>query len=112
MPMRTLTVLALAILYSPALADDPPRPFTGKVVKIADGDTITVLHNKTQHRIRLEGIDAPEKGQAYGAKARQTLADKIFGQKVRVDWTKRDCYGRIIGRVYLGERDISLEMVK
>ena len=110
--MRSLSVAALAILSASALADDPPRPFTGKVVKIADGDTITVLHNKTQHRIRLEGIDAPEKGQAYGAKARQTLADKIFGQKVRVDWTKRDCYGRIIGRVYLGERDISLEMVK
>jgi endonuclease YncB( thermonuclease family) len=85
MPMRTLTVVALAILYSPALADDPPRPFTGKVVKIADGDTITVLLDKTQHKIRLEGIDAPEKGQAYGTKARQALADKISRETVRVD---------------------------
>ena len=110
--MRTLTVLALAVLYSPALADDPPHPFTGKVVKIADGDTITVLHNKTQQKIRLEGIDAPEKGQPYGTKARQALADKIFGQTVRVEWKQRDRYQRIIGRVYFGDRDISLEMVK
>jgi endonuclease YncB( thermonuclease family) len=98
--------------FFPALADDPPRPFTGKVVKIADGDTITVLHNKTQHRIRLEGIDAPEKGQPYGTKARQALAAKIFGETVRVEWNKRDRYQRIIGRVYFGDRDISLEMVK
>jgi endonuclease YncB( thermonuclease family) len=90
--MRIFIVAALAVLSVPALADDPPRPFTGKVVKIADGDTITVLLNKTQHKIRLEGIDAPEKGQAYGTKARQALADKIFGQTVRVEWTKRDRY--------------------
>ena len=110
--MRVLTLIAAGILWTQTTTTDPPHSFEGRVVKIADGDTITVLLDKTQHKIRLEGIDAPEKGQAYGAKARQTLADKIFGQKVRVDWTKRDRYGRIIGRVYLGERDISLEMVK
>jgi endonuclease YncB( thermonuclease family) len=110
--MRILTVTALAILCAPALAAHPPQSFTGKVVKVADGDTITVLLDKTQHKIRLEGIDAPEKGQAYGTKARQALADKISRETVRVDWKKRDRYGRIIGRVYLGDRDISLEMVK
>jgi endonuclease YncB( thermonuclease family) len=110
--MRILTLTALAILSAPALPADPPHSFDGKVVKIADGDTITVLLDKTQHKIRLEGIDAPEKGQAYGTKARQALADKVFGETVRVDWKKRDRYGRIIGRVYLGNRDIALEMVK
>jgi endonuclease YncB( thermonuclease family) len=112
LPVQILTFAALAIPCAPVRADDPPRPFTGKVVKIADGDTITVLLDKKQHRIRLEGIDSPEKGQAYGTKARQALADKIFGQTVRVEWKKRDRYNRIIGRVYLGDRDISLEMVK
>jgi endonuclease YncB( thermonuclease family) len=70
------------------------------------------LLDKRQHKIRLAGIDAPEKGLAYGTKARQALADKIFGQTIRVDWKKRDRYGRILGRVYLGDRDISLEMVQ
>src|SRR5262249_34773645 len=110
MPIKTLT--ALAILCFHATAADPPHSFQAKVVKIADGDTITVLLDKTQHKIRLEAIDTPEKGQAYGTKARQALAGKIFGQTVRVDWKKRDRYGRIIGRVYVSDRDISLEMVR
>src|SRR5262249_33861949 len=54
----------------------------------------------------------PEKGQAFCTKARRALGAKIAGQTVRVDWKKRDRYKRIIGRVYLGERDISLEMVR
>jgi endonuclease YncB( thermonuclease family) len=110
--MRLLNLSALLLIGSPALAADPPRSFEAKVVKITDGDTITVLLDKTEHKIRLEGIDAPERRQAYGTKARQALADKIFGETVRVDWKKRDRYKRIIGRVYLGDRDISLEMVK
>jgi endonuclease YncB( thermonuclease family) len=109
---RPVALLTTALVCSAVAAADPPPSFTGKVVKIADGDTMTVLLDKTQHKIRLEGIDAPEKGRAYGTKARQALADKIFGETVRVDWKKRDRYGRIIGRVYLGDRDISLEMVK
>src|SRR5262245_48642850 len=109
--MRILTLVATLLFSWPATGTDPPHSFEAKVVKIADGDTITVLLDKRQHRIRLEGIDAPEKGQAYGTKARQALADKIFDETVRVEWKKRDRYGRIIGRVYLKDRDISLEMV-
>jgi endonuclease YncB( thermonuclease family) len=85
--------------------------FEAKVIKIADGDTTVLLHN-AQHKIRLEGIDAPEKGQAYGMKARRAMADKVIGQIVCADWKKRDRYGRILGRIYLGDRDISLEMVQ
>jgi len=110
--MRILTLIATALICRPATAADPPHSFTAKVVKIADGDTITVLLDKTQHKIRLEGIDAPERKQAFGTKARQALADKVFGGTVRVEWKKRDRYKRIIGRVYLGDRDISQEMVK
>jgi endonuclease YncB( thermonuclease family) len=95
--MRILTLTALAILCSGARATDPPHSFEARVVKIADGDTITVLLDKTQHRIRLEGIDAPEKGQAYGTKAGQALADKVFGKTIRVEWKKRDRYEAING---------------
>jgi endonuclease YncB( thermonuclease family) len=110
--MRVLTLIAAGILWTQTTTTDPPHSFEGRVVKIADGDTITVLLDKTQHKIRLEGIDAPEKGQAFGTRARQALAGKIFSKTVRIDWKKRDRYKRIIGRVYLGDRDISLEMVR
>lgn len=101
-----LAVFALA--QQPA---DPPKPFTGKVVSIADGDTVTVLLDKTQHRVRLAGIDAPESGQAFGTKAKKILGDKIFGKEVKVEWKERDKYKRIVGEIYLGERRTCLEMV-
>jgi len=85
--------------------------FTGKVVGIADGDTITVLHQNTQQKIRLEHIDAPEGRQAFGAKAKQALSAKVFGKLVTIRWTKRDRYKRIIGEVWIGPRFINAEMV-
>lgn len=85
----------------------------GKVVHIADGDTITVLDtNKTQHKIRLEGIDAPEHGQAFGTKSKERITEKVAGKEVVVRWESKDRYGRILGDVYLGDRLINLEMVQ
>ena len=89
----------------------PPKPFTGKVVAIADGDTVTVLYENQQHKIRLSGIDAPESHQAFGDKAKKALADKVFGKEVRVEWSEEDRYKRILGELYLGERRISEEMI-
>jgi hypothetical protein len=64
---------------------------TGKVVRVVDGDTIVVLGaQKTQHRVRLGGIDAPERGQPYGRKSTDNLARLVAGKEVRVDWYKRD----------------------
>lgn len=76
------------------------RQLTGRVVAVADGDTITVL-DAAQHpaKVRLSGIDAPEKKQPYGARAKQNLSELVFGKVVEVDWKKYDRYGRIIGRV-------------
>jgi endonuclease YncB( thermonuclease family) len=86
---------------------------TGKVVAIADGDTLTVLDDaKEQHKIRLHGIDAPEKGQAFGTKARENLTAKVFGKIVRVEIVDVDRYRREVGRIYLGDRFIDLEMVR
>ena len=74
----------------------------GRVVGVSDGDTITVLDaSKTQHKIRLAGIDAPEKAQAFGNVAKQRMADMVFGKEVRVDARKVDKYGRTIGRVWV-----------
>jgi endonuclease YncB( thermonuclease family) len=87
--MRRATIAAfLAAFVSTgiAVAAKPHYSINGKVVAIADGDTLTVLDEaKVQHKIRLAGIDAPEKRQAFGNKARQALGDKVFGKVVRVD---------------------------
>ncbi len=67
---------------------------TGKVVKITDGDTLYVLDaNYKEHKIRLAGIDAPERKQAYGLASRKHLASIVAGQQVTVEYQKRDRYG-------------------
>jgi endonuclease YncB( thermonuclease family) len=72
----------------------------GKVVGVADGDTITVLDGQqTQHKVRLMGIDCPEKAQPFGQKAKQSLSDLVFNRSVSVEWQKLDRYERIVGQV-------------
>jgi len=86
---------------------------TGKVVKITDGDTLYVLDaNYQQHKIRLAGIDAPERKQAYGLASRKHLASIVAGKQVTIEYQKRDRYGRIVGKVLLDGIDACLEQVK
>ncbi len=86
---------------------------TGKVVKITDVDTLYVLDaNNKQHKIRLAGIDAPERKQAYGLASRKHLASIVAGKQVTVEYEKRDRYGRIVGKVLLDGMDVCLEQVK
>jgi hypothetical protein len=86
MTARLAAVALLFVVVRTVLAGKPHYELSGRVVKIADGDTLTILDSdKTEHRIRLAGIDAPEKGQPFGTKSRQALADKVFGQTVRID---------------------------
>ncbi len=67
----------------------------GRVVRVTDGDTLTLLDNSCQqYRIRLAGVDAPEKGQPYGQRSKQHLADLAFGKEARADCYKVDRYGR------------------
>lgn len=84
-----------------------------KVVAVTDGDTITVLdHNKEQHKVRLGEIDAPEKKQAFGTKAKDALVEKVFDKYVRLKGKKTDRYGRWIRGVYIDRRCINVEMVQ
>ena len=81
---------------------------TGRVVSVSDGDTLTVLDNdKQQHRIRLYGIDAPEKAQPYGQRSKEHLSRLTYAKDVRVDWKKRDRFGRIVGKVWVRPIDCS-----
>ncbi|BCT69544.1 thermonuclease family protein [Nitrosospira sp. NRS527] len=102
-------VLFQGLCFSPAQAET----LTGEVVKIADGDTLTVLDaSKQQHRIRLTGIDAPEKKQAFGTVSKQHLANLVFGRAVMVEWHKRDRYQRILGKVLVDGQDANLEQIR
>lgn len=87
--------------------------FTGDVVGVADGDTITVLDaDKVQHKIRLAEIDAPEKAQPFGNRSKQALNELVHGKVVRVVEHGHDKYKRTIGRVYQGDVDVNAEQVK
>jgi micrococcal nuclease len=81
-----------------------------KVVKVADGDTITVLEDRAQHRIRLYGIDAPERRQDFSNRAKQFVSDLVFGKKVRIVKQDIDRYGRIVGIVYVDDVCVNEKM--
>ena len=85
---------------------------TGKVVSISDGDTVTVLTDNKQTKVRLAEIDTPEKNQPYGKKAKKALSDFIFGKIVQIKVETIDRYGRTIGKIFLDNQNINKEMVK
>ena len=85
----------------------------GKVTKVSDGDTIHVVTGgNVKHKVRLDRIDAPEKDQPYGKESTDYLAALIRYRTVRVEWVKKDQYGRVLGIVYSGTNDVNLAMVR
>ena len=90
----------------------PLDEYTGRIIEVHDGDTATLLSGDRKYRIRFYGIDAPELSQRGGAESHDALSSKILGADVVVCVTSVDHYGRAVGRVKLGERDINLEMVR
>ena len=82
-----------------------PGLLTGKVVAIADGDTLTVLVDQKEVKVRVHGIDCPERGQPFGTRAKQFTADQAFGKVVSVEVIDTDRYGRTVGRVTLSTGD-------
>lgn len=104
-----LLCLLLPVL---SLADS----FRAKVIGVSDGDTVKVLREeggrKFPEKIRLLGIDAPEKKQPFGPQSKESLSRKIFGRDVEVEWRKKDRYGRTLGKIKLGGRDVNLTQVE
>lgn len=85
----------------------------GTIVGVADGDTLTLLDaNKTRHRIRLDGIDAPERTQPFGQRARQSLASLAHGRTAQAHCPKTDRYGREVCRVTVDGVDVGLEQIR
>jgi micrococcal nuclease len=97
----SLTFVLACAPTSPARAGET---FYAKVVGVADGDTITVLREGKPLKIRLQGVDCPEKAQPFGDRAKQLTSKLVFGKQVRVEIVTRDKYGRTVARVdYLGK---------
>lgn len=92
-----LTASLTILLVSSVLAGE----FSGQVVGVIDGDTIDVLHDERAERIRLKGIDCPEKGQPYGTRAKQATSELVFGKDVTLEALAKDKYGRTIATVLL-----------
>jgi len=102
--MKRLLILLISIYFSHLSAAE----IEGRVVRVSDGDTIAVLDSSNQIiKIRLAGIDAPEKKQAFGNRSKQSLSDLVYGKHVTIIWNKTDRYGRTIGKVVLGKNDIN-----
>ena len=98
--LRTLAFCLLALLSFAARA--ATQTFDARVVGVTDGDTITVLDaHKVQHRIRLAGIDAPEKGQPFAERSKQSLRRMVMGRNARIEWDERDRYGRLVGKAWV-----------
>jgi endonuclease YncB( thermonuclease family) len=110
MPPRRLLLLGL-FLWLPFAAQ--AVEWVGTVVGIADGDTLTLLDQaRIQHRIRIDGIDAPERTQPFGQRARQSLSDLAQGRSARAECPKSDRYGRAVCRVFVNGVDVGLEQVR
>ena len=108
-----MRILVILLLLSPGLIAET---ITGKVVKVSDGDTITILDNTGQHKkeikIRLLAIDAPELKQPYGKQSKALLSQLVFNKQITVEWTKKDAYRRVLGIVWLNKTNINAEMIK
>lgn len=106
---RMLLFAAMMFFAATSFADT----LQGRVVGVSDGDTVTVLDSSnTQFKIRLMGIDAPEKKQAFGNKSKTSLSDWIFNKQVTVEYRKKDRYGRIVGKIVVAGVDANFEQIK
>ncbi len=117
----SIGALAAAVLLLPAFpagsehaltSGAEPRILDGRVVGVTDGDTLTLLVDREQVRIRLAQIDAPELNQPYGKKAKTGLSTLAFGKQARVEVADIDRYGRTVGEVFVDGIDVNREMVR
>lgn len=115
-PSLCLTGLLTLPLMVALAASVELTEYSGKVVGVTDGDTVTVLDgNLRQHKVRLADIDAPEKAQPFGTRARMELGEMVFGKEVSVGPATRDRYGREVAALYLTEdrrKSVNLLMVE
>jgi micrococcal nuclease len=112
---RLLALCALLLAFAGNCRPANAETFTADVVAVLDGDTIGVLRatpaGPREQRVRLWGIDAPEKAQAYGTKAKQALSAMVWGKRVQVDVRDTDRYGRLVAKLTAAGQAVNAELV-
>jgi len=106
---NSFLVLLVTLLV---LASASAHAWTGQVVAVTDGDTIKVLQDDRETKVRLYGVDTPEKKQAFGQKARDLTASMVAGKVVDVEPVDLDRYGRTVGIVTVAGRSLNEELLK
>jgi endonuclease YncB( thermonuclease family) len=104
---RTFTAGLLWLFLNSASAE----ALTGTVVAITDGDTLVLLVDRQQNKVRIAGIDAPEKVQAFGSRSQSNLGQMAFQKQATADCPKRDRYGRLICKVFVDGQDVGLRQI-
>ena len=112
MVCRVTVILLLSLLLLPVAPQAGADFFDARVVAVFDGDTIEVLADGERRRIRLAGIDTPERGQPWAERSKQALSKRVFGKQVRVNAVATDRYGRTVGEVYADDVCVSCELVR
>lgn len=108
-----LTVTAITLLTLLALSVISAREsFSGQCVSVTDGDTVRVLRENREIRVRLYGIDCPEKGQAYGTQAKKFTSGRVFGKNLRVEVMDIDRYGRTVGKLFVKSTYVNREIIR
>ena len=112
--MKRVRWAAAAVLFAlGSLQTSSAYELTGRIISIADGDTVTLLDaNLQQHKIRLSGIDAPERRQPFGNRSRLHLGALVFGRQVTADCPKTDRYKRAVCRIEVDGVDANLAQVE
>jgi endonuclease YncB( thermonuclease family) len=105
-------LVAVATLLPIASLVSAQRILEGRVVRVFDGDTIELRTGDDTIRVRLAGIDTPERGQPWANRAKQALSERVFGKEVRVNEVAVDRYGRTVGEVYADNVCVSCELVR
>lgn len=104
-----LFAIFLAIRVSPVVADEL---IAGRVVGVTDGDTVTIRTEAETLKVRLTGIDTPERGQPFGTKAKQALSGKVFGKDVTLNSSGKDRYGRTLGEIIVDGESVNVWLVR
>ena len=103
--------LLITLLFPIVLTAQTATTLTGFVVSVADGDTVSVRRDRATLRIRVEGIDTPELNQAFGHQAKTFTSSLLLNKHITVDVRDRDRYGRLVGRIYVDGRDLSVALI-
>ena len=115
-PFASQSDMLATLQQGPSKSADPPTmagEFSGKVVRVIEGDTLEVMYKGVAERVRLNGIDCPERGQAYGNHAKKFTSQRVFGKQVTVKTYGLDQGRRTKGEVILpGGMSLNHELVK